>query len=81
MVRLTALKLFAVELSVIDASVAVEAFGLTVSVALFVAVRSTVAPLDVRPTCATALLVPTTRRAAAPANAFLNMGCIAPLRG
>jgi hypothetical protein len=48
-VRLTGVKLFTLELSVMLARVAVDALGLTVSVALFVAVRATVATFDVRP--------------------------------
>src|SRR4051794_26631075 len=51
-VRLTGVKSLAVELSVMLARVDVDAFGVTVSVAFLVAVKATVAPFDVRPTCA-----------------------------
>jgi len=51
-VRLTAEKLLAVELSVMLASVAVEVAGLTVRVAFLVAVRLTVALLERSPTWA-----------------------------
>jgi hypothetical protein len=76
-VRLTALKLFAVELSVILASVAVEAFGVTVSEVAFVAVKATVAAFDVNPTCAIAVLLLPSTRTAAPVTAFLRRERIA----
>ena len=57
-VRLTGVKSLAFESSVMFARVATDAFGLTDSVAALVAVRATVATLDVRPTWARAFLSP-----------------------
>ena len=71
-VRLTGVKSLALELSVMLASVAVDALGLTVSVAALVAVRATVARFDVRPTWACAVSLPTRNQAAAPTTAFFK---------
>jgi len=74
---LTGVKTLAFELSVMLARVAVDAFGVTVSVAFFVAVKATVATFEVRPTWPYALLAPTSRRAEALTRAFFNRACIA----
>src|SRR5687767_560420 len=79
-VRLTGVKTLVFELSVMLASVAVEAFGLTVSVAALVAVKATVATFDVRPAWAIALLAPTNSRAVAPARALFSIAGIARLQ-
>jgi hypothetical protein len=79
-VRLTGVKSLAVELSVMAANVAVDAFGVTVSVASFVAVRETVATFDARPIWARAVSLPNRTRTAAPTTAFLRREDIAELR-
>jgi hypothetical protein len=62
------------------ARVAVDALGVTVKVAFFVAVNATVATFEIRPTCACAMLVVVTSIAAAPMSALLRRDCIAGLR-
>ena len=77
-VRLTGVKLLTLEPSVMLASVAVDAFGVTVSVAFFVAVNATVATFDVKPICATAVLGNISTAAAV--MAFLRRRRIAELQ-
>jgi hypothetical protein len=79
-VKLTGVKSLTFDPSVMLARVAVEAFGVTVRVASFVAVNATVATFEVRPTCASAVLVVVKSKAAAPVSAFLRRECIAGLR-
>jgi len=77
-VRLTGVKLLTLEPSVMLASVAVDAFGVTVSVAFFVAVNATVATFYVKPICATAVLGNISTAAAV--MAFLRRRRIAELQ-
>jgi hypothetical protein len=79
-VRLTGVKLLALDPSVMFASVAVEALGVTVSVAFFVAVNATVATFDNRPTWAMAVLVLAKINTVAAVTAFLRRERIAGLR-
>jgi hypothetical protein len=61
---------------VILARVATEAFGVTVSVAFFVAVRATVATFDVRPTWAAPLVAPANRSAVVAVRTCLKQACM-----
>jgi len=65
-------KLFTLDPSVMFARVATDAVGVTESVAALVAVRATVAVLDVVPIWAEALPAPIRSTAVAPSRAFLN---------